>query len=335
MASGVRLVLALALALAQGALAAEMAPFDLQGHRGARGLAPENTMAAFRRALEIGVSTIETDVAITRDRIAVVSHDPLLNPDLVRDASGAWITQKGVAISSLTFAELRTYDIGRLDPRSSYAKGFALQRPADGERFPALRELLQLVREHSRGPAAASGQQRAPVELNIETKITPDDAGQTQGPATFVRIILDEVRTAGLLDRVTVQSFDWRTLLEAKKIEPKVRTSCLTIETTSNNTMAAGTDGRSPWHAGLALADYGSVPGLVKAAGCSIWSPFFRNVTPELVAKSHALGLRVLPWTVNDPADMRRMIDQGVDGLITDYPDRLREILEQKGMPLR
>ncbi|MDQ6619351.1 MAG: glycerophosphodiester phosphodiesterase [Pseudomonadota bacterium] len=306
-----------------GAAAAELPPFDIEGHRGARGLAPENTLAAFRRALEIGVTTIETDVAITRDRVPVISHDPLLNPDLVRDRTGAWITRKGIAIHSLSFAELREFDIGRVNPESAYAKGLASQRPADGERFPRLSELLQLARDSSKS-----------VRLNIETKITPDNAGQTADPATFVRLILDAVKDAGLTDRVIIQSFDWRSLVESKKLAPGVPTSCLTIESSSMNTMAAGDSGRSPWHAGLSLAEHGSVPALVKAAGCAIWSPFFRNVTAALVQRSHELGVRVIPWTVNDETEMRRLIELGVDGLISDYPDRLREVVKAKGLPL-
>ncbi|HZQ63509.1 MAG TPA: glycerophosphodiester phosphodiesterase [Casimicrobiaceae bacterium] len=314
----------LVMALASGASAhAASSAFDIEGHRGARGLAPENTLTAFRRALDIGVTTIETDVAITRDGVPVISHDPMLNPDLVRDKSGAWITRRDIPIHSLSLAELREYDIGRIDPQTAYAKGLSLQRPADGERFPTLAQLLELVR--------ASGK---PVRLNIETKITPDNAGQTVDPATFVRLIIDEVQRAGLVDRVIIQSFDWRSLVESKRIAPEVPTSCLSIEASSMNTMLATKDGVSPWHAGLSLAEHGSVPALVKAAGCAIWSPFYRNVTPALVTQSHALGLQVIPWTVNDEAEMRRLIDLGVDGLITDYPDRLHNVAKAKALPL-
>lgn len=296
--------------------------FDLEGHRGARGLAPENTLAAFRRALEIGVSTIETDVAITRDMVAVISHDPLLNADIVRDKNGAWITRRDVPVHSLTLAELAEYDIGRVDPKSQYAKGFPLQQPSDGERFPTLAQLLALVRDSGK-----------PVRLNLETKITPDNAGRTVDPTTFVRIILDEVKRAGMTDRVIIQSFDWRSLVESRRIAPQIPTSCLTIESNSMNTMA-GANGTSPWHAGLSLTQHGSVPALVKATGCAIWSPFYRNMTAALLAQSHELGLQVIPWTVNDEAEMRRLMELGVDGIITDYPDRLREVMRAKGLAL-
>ena len=142
------------------------------------------------------------------------------------------------------------------------------------------------------------------------------------------------IHALSLAERVTIQSFDWRALREVKRVAPTIPTSCLTIESTGMNTMAPGADGRSPWHAGLALADYPSVPALVAAAGCSTWSMFWRNLTPALVADAHARGLAVLAWTVNEPADMERLIDMGVDGIITDYPDRLRRVAKEHGLPL-
>jgi glycerophosphoryl diester phosphodiesterase len=310
--------LALLLALMPGLAHA----FDVEGHRGARGLAPENTLAAYRKAIAIGVTTIETDIAVTKDLVPVISHNPSLVPELVRDGTGKWLAAPGPSIHSLTLDELRRYDIGRLDPGTKYARQFPEQRPSDGERFPTLREVLQLV-------AGA----RKPIRLNIETKLTPDNAGDTVDAATFVRVILDEVRAAKLVDRVTIQSFDWRSLMEVKRVAPDVPTSCLTIESTGMNTMARAADGKSPWHAGLKDSDYRSVAALVAAAGCSTWSMFWRNLTPALVADAHASGLEVLPWTLDDPADMQRLIDMGVDGIITDYPDRLRDIMTARGMP--
>jgi glycerophosphoryl diester phosphodiesterase len=131
---------------------------------------------------------------------------------------------------------------------------------------------------------------------------------------------------------VTVQSFDWRTLIEVKRIAPEIETSCPTIQTRDDDTVQQSPDGGpSPWHAGLALRDYGgSLPALVKAAGCGTWSIFWRNLTPKLLAAAHALGLKALPWTVNERGDMRSLIDLGVDGIITDYPDRLREVMKKK-----
>ncbi len=306
-------------------LAAPSFAFDLEGHRGTRGLAPENTLAAFRKALSIGVTTIETDMGVTKDDVVVISHNPNLSPDLVRDPEGHWLASQGPQIRTLTFAELRRYDIGRINPQSAYAKQFPEQRAADGERFPKLSELFDLGK--------ASGK---PVRFNIETKITPTSGSNTPDPATFARMVIAVVREANVVDRVTVQSFDWRTLIEVKRIAPEIETSCLTIQTQNDDTVRQGPDGGpSPWHAGLALRDHGgSLPALVKAAGCGVWSMFWRNLTAKDLADARALGIKVLPWTVNERTDMRMLIDLGVDGIISDYPDRLREVMAEKGMTL-
>lgn len=312
-------------ALVVGVLAGGSASaFDLEGHRGTRGLAPENTLAAFRRALQIGVNTIETDMAVTKDGVIVLSHEPFLNPDLVRGPDGRWLSSPGPPIHSLTLVELRRYDIGRTDPSSKYARQFPDQQSADGERFPQLTELFELVKASAK-----------PVRLNIETKITPTSGPDTPDPTTFATLVVAAIQKDNMSDRVTVQSFDWRTLLEVKRLAPGIETSCLTIQTTTMDTVKAAADGASPWHAGLALRDHGgSLPALVKAAGCGTWSMFWRNLNPDDVAAAHALGLKVLPWTVNDRADMSRLMDLGVDGIITDYPDRLRSLMADKKMPL-
>ena len=298
--------------------------FDLEGHRGARGLAPENTLAAFKRALAIGVTTIETDLAVTRDDVLVISHDPFLNPDLVRGPDDRWLTQKGPAIRTLTLSELKRYDIGRLNPSSRYAAQFPTQQSADGERFPTLPELIELVK--------ANGNR---VRLNIETKITPLDPDQTVDPVTFARLVVDAICASGMSDRVTVQSFDWRTLVEVKKRAPEIPTACLTIETENSDNVKPVGDAASPWTAGLDLRRYdNSVPRLAHAAGCAIWSPLARNAPATRIAESRALGMKVLPWTVNDPTEMARLIDAGVDGIITDYPDRLRRVMAEKALVL-
>ena len=313
-----------AVVLLLAALATPTLAFDLEGHRGTRGLAPENTLAAFRKALAIGVTTIETDMGVTKDDVVVISHNPNLSPDLVRDPEGHWLASQGPQIRTLTFAELARYDIGRVNPQSAYAKQFPEQQPADGERFPKLSELFDLGK--------ASGK---PVRFNIETKITPTSGADTPDPATFVRMVVAAVKAANMTDRVTVQSFDWRTLVEVKGIAPEIETSCITMQTKDNDTVSEPEGAASPWHAGLKLRDHdGSLPKLVKAAGCGVWSMFWRNLTAKDLADAHALGLKVLPWTVNDRSEMRKLIDLGVDGIITDYPDRLREVMAEKGMAL-
>lgn len=305
-----------------GSMALGVAPavgFDLQGHRGARGLAPENTIAAFERALSVGVTTLELDVGITADGVPVIVHDIALNPAIVRDGSGGWLDKRPL-IRSLTLAQLQRYDVGRADPASGYGRQFATQQASDGQRIPTLAALFKRVDELG----ARS------LRFNIETKIDPRRPDDTLAPAAFVDTLMRVIRNAGMADRVTLQSFDWRTLQHARPIEPGIPTACLTTQGSNADVR----DGAGTWTAGLRLADHGSVPALVKAAGCATWSPNFNNLDEVALGQARALGLKVLPWTVNQPADMARLIDWGVDGLITDYPDRLRDVMQRRGMPL-
>jgi glycerophosphoryl diester phosphodiesterase len=294
--------------------------FDLQGHRGARGHLPENTLAGFRKALDIGVTTLETDVGITRDGVPVILHDRQLNPTLTRAKGGAWIAAPGARIRELAFAELRTFDVGRLDPQSTYAKQWPLQSAADGERIPSLDEFLDLVRKAPK-----------PVRINVETKLSPLAPEDTVDPATFARVVVAAVKAAGLVERTTIQSFDWRTLVEAKKLDPAIRTGCLTIERGNGDNVKPDASGRSPWLAGAAP---GNLPKMAKEAGCDTWSPFWRDAPRERIAEAKALGLAVVPWTVNERDEMLAVIDAGADGLITDYPDRARKVMAERGLPL-
>ena len=286
---------------------------DLQGHRGARGLLPENTLPAFTRALDIGVTTLELDCGVTRDGVVVVAHDPVLNGDFTRDAQGRWLEGAAPAIHSLTYAELARYDVGRLKPGTEYAKRFPQQQPVDGTRMPRLAELFALVR--SRGDDK--------VRFNIETKLSPLKPEETLAPEAFAKALLAEVRKAGMESRVTIQSFDWRTLAVVQKEAPEIPTVYLTAESTSPRNVPRDAS-PSPWTAGHQLSAHGgSVPRMVKAAGGAIWSPYHGDLTQERLREAHALGLKVVVWTVNAEADMRRLIAWGVDGVISDYPDLL------------
>jgi glycerophosphoryl diester phosphodiesterase len=307
-------------------LASSSAPaFDLQGHRGARGLAPENTIAAFTAALTIGVTTLELDLAMTRDGILVVHHDEWLNPDTTRDADGNFLLRRGPAVHSLTLEQVKRYDVGRLNPGTAYGARFAHQRPVDGARIPTLADVFDLVRR------VGAGQ----VRFNIETKITPTSGSDVPSPETFADAVARAIRVAGLTARASVQSFDWRTLVVLSRIAPEIERVCLTSQRPDDDTVERGKPGPSPWTAGLDVDDYGgSTPRLVAAANCPVWSPHFRDLTSASVAEARTLGVRVIPWTVNEPADMDRLVALGVDGIITDYPDRLRAVMAARGMPL-
>lgn len=310
-------------ALALAACAHAALAFDLQAHRGGRGLAPENTLAAFAKAMDLGVTTLELDIGLTADDVVVISHDTALNPDHTRDANGAWLPATGPSIRSLTLARLQAYDVGRLNPGSNYGKPFAAQVPRDGERIPTLAALFDLVK--------ARGDER--VRFNIETKLDPTRPDDTAAPEPVVRALLAEIDRAGMARRVTVQSFDWRSLALVGQWAPQLPRAYLTTPRTLAD---------SRWTQGLNPGDFASTPLLVQAAaaaagpvkGAVAWSPAFAGLTAAQVQEARALKLTVLPWTVNQRADMARLIDLGVDGIITDFPDVLRELMRERGLPL-
>jgi glycerophosphoryl diester phosphodiesterase len=297
--------------------------FDLEGHRGARGLAPENTLAAFATAMRIGVTTLELDTGMTKDGVLVISHDSFLNPDHTRFPDGNFLQARGPAIRAFTLAELKRYDVGRLKPGTSYAASFPEQEGMDGVTIPTLAELFELVH----------GANADHIRFNVETKLTPHSDAYTPDPDTFAAALALAVREARLVERVSIQSFDWRTLLAMRRIAPEIERVCLTIDGGSADTLHRGEV--SPWTAGFHIDAYdGSVPRLVAAAQCAVWSPLFHNLSSDSVMQAKALGLRVIPWTVNDRAQMQALIALGVDGIITDYPDRLRALMAENGMAL-
>jgi glycerophosphoryl diester phosphodiesterase len=298
--------------------------FDLQAHRGGRGLRPENTLASFENAVRLGTTTLEMDIAITADGVPVISHDPALNPAFTRDDQGRWLTQNAPLIKSLTLAQLKTYDVGRLNPSLKYGRDFPEQQPCDGERIPTLAEVFKLTRDMG----------AKDIHFDMETKIDPHHPEDTLSPEAFVGVMLKAIREAGVTRRVMVQSFDWRTLELLHQLEPDLRSMYLTMDFPNNSTL---TD--RAWTAGHVLQDFGgSVPRMVRAsagqAGGIIWAPNFNNLSAAAVKEAHALDLQVIPWTVNDKTQMERLIGWGVDGIITDYPDRLREVMAAKGIAL-
>ena len=239
---------------------------------------------------------------MTKDGVVVVSHDRLLNPDHTRDAAGNFLAMPGPAIVDLTYEELRQYDVGRIKPGSEYAAAFPGQQPADGERIPRLADVFALVER--------SGNRT--VRFNIETKIDPAHPLQSVSALAFARALAAAIRDAGMASRTTVQSFDWRTLRLLGALAPEIGLVALTDQQPDEDTVEIGKPGASAWLGELDVDDHaGSVPKLVQALGAKTWSPHARDLTPTLVIEAHALGLAVVPWTVNDPKDMERAIAAG------------------------
>jgi glycerophosphoryl diester phosphodiesterase len=281
---------------------------DLQGHRGARGLFPENTLAGFAAARAIGVDSFELDVALTADLVPVLSHDAALNPNITRGPDGTWLTGHGPLIRTLRRSDLAPYDVGRIRPGSAYASQFPDQVPYDGARIPTLAEVLAI------DPA---------VRFNIEMKTFPPHPEWTVDAAAMAEAVIAVVEAAGAIGRVTVESFDWRGPRQVRRRRPDLPLAWLT----SPDSIARA----AMWWDGPVPADYGgSVPRAVAAEGGPIWAPHHVELTAEQIEEAHALGLAVLAWTVNAAEAMRRLLRAGIDGLITDRPDIARTVLVEE-----
>lgn len=276
-------------------------PLDIQGHRGARALFPENTLEGFLAASALGVEAFELDVALTADGVAVVSHDPALNPDLTRDAGGAWLSGHGPTIWSMSHTSLRLYDVGRIRPWSRTSFLFPSQTPYDGARIPTLAAVLDAL------PAA---------RFTIEVKTDPTHPEWTAPPHVLADATLAVIDAAGAANRVIIESFDWRVQRHVRRTRPGIKLAWLTRAATVRDA-ALWWDGVTPRT---------SIPATVAAEGGPIWAPDHTDLTEAQVHEAHALGLSVLPWTVNRPTDMRRLIGWGVDGLISDRPDLALEL---------
>jgi len=306
------------------------AAFDLEGHRGARGLRPEDTLPAFAKALDIGVRTLELDTGVTRDGVVIVSHERMIAPLVCTDTAPVspgdpQFPYVGKTYHELTFAQVETVDCGARHPVNPATDPYyASQLPVPGTRIPTLNQVFALVEQrHAKG-----------VQLNIETKIDPTHPDETVGPGAFTRADLAVIqRHKDGLERSLLQSFDWRTLDIARRLVPRLRRVALV----GTDTVQAGQSGASPWLDGLDVDDFGGDIAATAAAprvAADVLSPAFAQVTSSLLASAHRHGEVVVPYTVDDVRTMIRLIDLGVDGLISDYPDRLREVLDNLGYPL-
>ncbi len=269
-------------------------------------------MEGFRGALAIGVTSVELDAAMTADGVLVVIHDPVLNPDLTRGRDGAWLPALGPAVRRLRLAELESYDVGGARPGGAAARAHPLQRACAAARVPTLEAVLEAL-----APSR--------VVVDVELKTDPLHPELTPSPAEMADAVVALARRLGALDRLAIRSFDWRGLFRLRDRWPDVPLGWLTAPETANST----------WRGEFARPGF-SVPASVAmaagGAGRAVWAPDFHELAPDLVAEAHALGLRVVPWTVNDQDAMARLIGWGVDGLCTDRPDLARTAMAEAGL---
>ena len=310
-------------------------PFDLQAHRGGIGLTVENTLPSFRRAIELGVTTLELDVQITEDGQAVITHDRQVNGKKCEDTGPATpgdpeYPYVGKYVDTLTLAQVRTLDCG-----SEAQAEFPGQQTYPGTRMPLLSEVFDLVQAyHAQN-----------LKLNVETKVEAGAPSETAPREQFVQVVADEVRRQQMADQVTIQSFDWGSLMRMHEVYPQLPLVALD----NYDFLQVGKPGASPWLGGIDIDDFGGDPlKAIKSFGASAWSPvhgmpqngkvtdpgYTPYVTKTNVDEAHAAGIKVVPWTVDDKPTMNKLMDDGVDGMITDYPDRLREVMADRGLDL-
>ena len=292
--------------------------FFVVGHRGAAGLVPENTLAAVKKACEFGVDAVELDVFLSADAELVVHHDYRLKPETTRRSDGKWLRRPGPAVKDLNLSQLKTYDVGRLKPGSRYAHRYPDQQSADGERIPTLAESIALLKG-SCGDA---------TQIWIEIKTNPEKPGITPSPETIADAAVLLLSKQNFTERARILAFDWRVLSHLKTTAPDIPLVYLTHDGARFNTVKPGRPGKSPWLAGLDIDDFnGSVPQAVKAAGGRHWAPHYKSLTMTRLEEAHRLGLKVFVWTVDSRTEMMRLMEMGVDGIITNRPDILKTVL--------
>jgi glycerophosphoryl diester phosphodiesterase len=279
-----------------GPKTAKMGPvkhFDKQGHRGCRGLMPENTIPAMLRAIDLGVTTLETDAVITKDNEVVLSHEPFFNHEIATKPDGSAVTmaeEKKLNIYEMTYAEAARFDVGlRPHPRFPKQEKLAVHKPR-------LADMIDAVEQYCK-----TNRKKLPY-YNIETKSeAATDNIYHPGPAVFVDLLMNVILSKHIEQRVIIQSFDPRTLQYLHEKYPSITTAFLVEGNTGKKAFA------------LQLKDLGFIP--------SIYSPDYALVTPLLIKQCHDTGIRIIPWTVNERTRIEELKKMGVDGIISDFPD--------------
>jgi len=286
------------------------------GHQGAAGLAPGNTLAAFTRAIDLGVDAIELDTLLTADGILVVHHDFTLHPERTRTGEGQWLAESGrIPIKDMTLAQLKTYDVGRLKPGSKAARSLPDQVAVDGQKIPTLQEVFEIIQKTgSTGPS-----------LYIEIKTSPDKADASPPPQLVADKVVQLLQDHDLTARCKILSFDWCALARVKAIAPSIPTVYLTSKYKQLKTF--NRDATLLWTAGIDPDAYATLPAMIKAAGGRYWGAKRSEIWRSHVQEAHEAGLKIYVWTVDSASDMRHFLDIGVDGIITNRPDVLQAVV--------
>lgn len=282
---------------------------EIYGHRGCAGLMPENALPAYEKAMAIGVDAVDMDIGMSKDGVVMVAHDPELSPDLTQ-LGGQWISESGILLKDLTYAELQRYDIGFMKEGSLYAQKHPIRKSMSDVRMPSLQEAIAFVKQQPGGDK---------VKFQIEIKTQPNTPDKTFAPDVIARAVVKVVQDEGVAHRTEIHSFDWRALKDLKILDTAITRSYLT------STAWEAYDVRP-------VLNFPALLNEMKDLGAQIWCPdradlFTHPDGRAHIQLAHQLGLRVVVWTVNEIKDMQTLMKWGVDGLISDYPDRLKKLL--------
>ena len=294
----------------------------IYGHRGARGDLPENTLESFKYLFDNAINAYETDILMSKDLIPVITHDFRLDPSLTKDEAGNWIKDENIKIFDLTYDEILKFDIGSLNKISRYGRRFINQRSLENQKIPKLSELLEL----------SSKNLLQDLLINLEIKSTPDEKNLTPDPQDLVQIVLNEINNSNLKDKIIISSFDWRVLREVKKQSPEIPRAYLTFQQEKGMKIKKTIYSKSPWIDHIPLTIVYDLPKIIKELGGSAWHPYYKDINKKAVKDAHDNNLPVNVWTVNDEDDMLKMIEYGVDGIMTDYPLTLKNLCEKRNI---
>jgi len=294
----------------------------IYGHRGARGDLPENTLESFKYLFDNAINAYETDILISKDLIPVITHDFRLDPSLTKDKEGNWIKDEDIKIFDLTYDEISKFDVGSLNKLTRYGRRFVNQRSLENQKIPKLSELFEL----------SSKNVLQNLLINLEIKSTPDEKNLTPDPKDLVQIVLNEINNSNLKDKIIISSFDWRILREVKKQSPEIPRAYLTFQQEKGMKIKKTIYSKSPWIDHIPLTIVYDLPKIIKELGGSAWHPYYKDINKKAVKDAHDNNLPVNVWTVNDEDDMLKMIEYGVDGIMTDYPLRLKNLCEKRSI---
>ena len=287
----------------------------IYGHRGARGVLPENTLDSFQYLFDNDIKAYETDILISKDLVPVITHDFRLSPSMTKDSEGNWLEDEDIKIIDLTYDQISKFEVGSLNKLTKYGRRFLNQKKLPNQKIPKLSQLLDLTTKNN----------NSNLIINLEIKSTPVQENLTPSPEMLAKIVLDEVNKSSLIDKIIYSSFDWRVLREIKNYNSEIPRAYLTQD-------QRNIYDQSPWMDFTPLHNNVDLPKLIKAHGGEAWHPYHKNINEKNIKIAQSENLPVNVWTVNKEKDMLRMIDYGVDGIMTDYPVQLKELCEKKNI---